>query len=36
MENQFGEAGFDCLSQDTREKLKEKFPDLVPDKELCN
>ena len=31
MANQFGETGFDCLSEGTREKLKEKFPELVPD-----
>ena len=31
MANQFGETGFDYLSEGTREKLKEKFPELVPD-----
>ena len=28
-------TGFHKLSFETREKLREKFPDLVPDEELC-
>ena len=28
-----GETGFDLLSLETREQLREQFPDLVPDEE---
>ena len=31
--NNEGQTGFDLLSSETREKLREKFPDLVPAEE---